>query len=86
LFSFCRDTYLQLAYTTGLIIAAALVITLVNGILKWVITKMGTFSRYKTETREVSGNTTKLFVSFFINTALITIIVTKSINNPLVTS
>lgn len=56
-----------------------MVIVIVNSLLKVVLSKLGSFARYKTVTAEVTGITTNLFIAVFINSALITLVLNADI-------
>ena len=52
---------------------------IVNFLLKVLLRKMGSFSKYPTITKETLGVTLYLFISMFINTALITLLFSADI-------
>jgi len=60
-------------------LGTAFIIVIVNFLLKIVLKALGSFSRYKTITEEVSGTMFKLFYALFTNTALIALILQADI-------
>lgn len=66
---------MKYASTYALTIVTGLVILIVNSILRKTIDSLGKFNRYDTITKFISSMTTKLFLAFFFNTALITLFV-----------
>jgi len=62
-----------------LTVAFGLVVMIVNYLLKVLLRKMGNFSKYPTITAETLGITIYLFISMFINTALITLLFSADI-------
>lgn len=71
---FCWDSYIKFVYQITTIVAFALVVAIVNFILKYILRKFGKYFRYPTITAETFGITMNLFRAMFINTAILTLL------------
>ena len=72
--STCYTYMVKASIRYSLSIASGFVIVFVNFLLKVILIKLGRFERYETLTEETFSSLTKIFVSMFINTAIITLI------------
>ncbi|CAD8150635.1 unnamed protein product [Paramecium pentaurelia] len=78
-FDYCSDIIYQYTGIQALQIASAFVILIVNSLLQLLIKSIVTFERYQSLSKKLSGTLTKLFISLFVNTALITLILKANI-------
>jgi len=77
--SLCSDTLVDYFLTIGFSIGTALTVIIVNSLLKAVIQALSSFSRYKNLTQQVLSTTEKLFISMYINSAIISTLLTADI-------
>lgn len=75
----CTDTIKEYFFTIGFSIAIAVAISLVNFLLKIVINALSSFSRYRTVTNQTLSSMTKLFVAMFVNSAIISLLLSANI-------
>ncbi|KAL4509992.1 hypothetical protein ABPG72_010185 [Tetrahymena utriculariae] len=75
----CWDVWVKYATTYALTIVTGLVVLIVNFLLRLTIQALGKFNRYKTITKYTTSMTSKLFLAFFVNTALITLFLQANI-------
>ncbi|CAD8057214.1 unnamed protein product [Paramecium sonneborni] len=78
-FDYCYDIIYQYTGIQALQIASAFVILIVNSLLQLLIKSIVKFERYQSLSKKLSGTLTKLFISLFVNTALITLILKANI-------
>lgn len=74
--------WVEYATTYALTVVTGIVILIVNFLLKKMIEALGKFNRYNTVTKFITSMTSKLFIAFFVNTALITLFVIKYVIKP----
>ena len=77
--SLCYSYMVKASIRYGLSIASGFVIVFVNFLLKTILIFLGKFERYESITEETLSTLTKNFVSMFINTAIITLIMHANI-------
>ncbi|CAD8138517.1 unnamed protein product [Paramecium octaurelia] len=78
-FNYCSDIVYQYTGIQALQIVSAFVILIVNSLLQLLIKSIVIFERYQSLSKKLSGTLTKLFISLFVNTALITLILKANI-------
>ena len=78
--TFCQDYLTDYLLAKSLLIAAASTVVIVNLILKILIHKLTNFEKHHTRSHEQLAAVQKLFISFFINTALLSLFINANLD------
>jgi hypothetical protein len=71
----CKDTYKAMAQTQGLILLATATVVIVNQLLKGLMAALVNFEKHTTVSGVMKTTMSKLFISQWINTSLVVLIV-----------
>eukprot|EP00746_Dinoflagellata_sp_MGD_P010058 gnl/MRDRNA2_/MRDRNA2_120643_c0_seq1.p1 gnl/MRDRNA2_/MRDRNA2_120643_c0~~gnl/MRDRNA2_/MRDRNA2_120643_c0_seq1.p1 ORF type:complete len:1228 (+),score=231.61 gnl/MRDRNA2_/MRDRNA2_120643_c0_seq1:259-3684(+) len=77
----CKDTYKAMAQAQGLVLLATGTVVVINQLLKFLMAALVNFEKHTTVSGVMQTTMSKLFVSQFINTSLVVLIVNARLYN-----
>eukprot|EP00743_Colponemidia_sp_Colp-15_P002280 GILK01002471.1.p1 GENE.GILK01002471.1~~GILK01002471.1.p1 ORF type:complete len:780 (-),score=110.70 GILK01002471.1:227-2566(-) len=79
--SFCSDFFLQVAQIQGLTFCSSIGVVIVNYLLKWTLRALTKFEKHSSRTVLMRETMIKVFLSQFLNTAAIVLLVNAKFND-----